>query len=258
MSPGLIRALLITDPLIIIATIILGSVNLAVSLFDEGGRKQVAIARFWSRVLLKIAGVKMTLEGVEKIDPNRGYVFVSNHVSFMDTPVVLAHIPVQFRFLAKKGLFSIPFLGYHLKRVGHLPVPRDNPRDAVKTMTEAGRIIRERRISVLVFPEGGRSLEGLKPFKEGAAYIAIKAGVPVVPVALLGTLEVLPMHSLTVRPGHVTLRVGDPIPTADLTMQDRAMLTKQLRERVGELLTEPRAPASGLRDVLRVSDSPGR
>jgi 1-acyl-sn-glycerol-3-phosphate acyltransferase len=236
MSPGLIRALLITDPLIIIATVVLGSVNLAVSLFDEGGRKQVAIARFWSRVLLKIAGVKMTLEGVEKIDPNRGYVFVSNHVSYMDTPVVLAHIPVQFRFLAKKGLFSIPFLGYHLKRAGHLPVPRDNPRDAVKTMAEAGRIIRERGISVLIFPEGGRSLEGLKPFKEGAAYIAIKAGVPVVPVALLGTLRVLPMHSLNVRPGHVTLRVGDPIPTADLTLRDRALLTQQLRERVEDLL----------------------
>jgi 1-acyl-sn-glycerol-3-phosphate acyltransferase len=236
MSPGLIRALFITDPLIIIATIILGSVNLAVSLFDKGGRKQVAIARFWSKVLLKIAGVKMSVEGVDKIDRNRGYVFVSNHVSFMDTPVVLAHIPVQFRFLAKKGLFSIPFLGYHLKRAGHLPVPRDNPRDAAKTMHESARIIRERGISVLIFPEGGRSLQGLKPFKEGAAYIAIKAGVPVVPIALIGTLQVLPMHSLNVRPGHVTLRVGDPIPTANLKSHDREMLTQQLRDRVGELL----------------------
>jgi 1-acyl-sn-glycerol-3-phosphate acyltransferase len=150
--------------------------------------------------------------------------------------VVLGHIPVQFRFLAKKGLFNIPFLGYHLKRAGHLPVPRDNPRDAVKTMNEAGRIIRERGISVLIFPEGGRSLEGLKPFKEGAAYIAIKAGVPVVPLALSGTLQVLPMHSLNVRPGHVTLRVGDPIPTSHLRLQDRAMLSHQLRERVAELL----------------------
>src|SRR5688572_19918824 len=160
MSPGLIRALVISEPLIIIATIILGSLNVAVSLFDEGGRKQVAIARFWSKVLLRIAGVKMTIEGLEKIDRNRSYVFVSNHVSFMDTPVVLAHIPVQFRFLAKKGLFSIPFLGYHLTRAGHIPVPRENPRDAVKTMNEAARIIRERNISVLIFAEGGRSLQG--------------------------------------------------------------------------------------------------
>src|SRR5262245_21431651 len=236
MSPGLIRALLITDPLIIVATIILGSASLVVSFFDHGGRKQVAIARFGSKVLLKIAGVKLTIEGLEKIDPRGSYVFVSNHVSYMDTPVVLGHIPVQFRFLAKKGLFSIPFLGYHLKRAGHLPVPRDNPRDAVKTMNEAGRIIRERGVSVLIFPEGGRSLEGLKPFKEGAAYIAIKAGVPVVPLGMVGTLAVLPMHSLNVRPGHVTLRVGDPIPTSHLKLHDRAMLTQNLRDRVAELL----------------------
>jgi 1-acyl-sn-glycerol-3-phosphate acyltransferase len=253
MSPGLIRALLITDPLIIVATILLGSLNLVVSFFDHGGRKQVAIARFWSKVLLKIAGVRMTLSGVEKIDPNGSYVFASNHVSFMDTPVVLAHIPVQFRFLAKKGLFSIPFLGYHLKRAGHLAVPRENPREAVRTMSEAGRIIRERGISVLIFPEGGRSLQGLKPFKEGAAYIAIKAGVPAVPVALDGTLEVLPMGSLNVRPGHVTLRIGNPIPTANLTLKDRERLTQQLHEGVAELLRGTPEPAH-----VGASDSQGR
>jgi 1-acyl-sn-glycerol-3-phosphate acyltransferase len=236
MSPGLVRALIITDPLIILATVILGSVNLVVSLFDEGGRKQVAIARFWSKVLIRIAGIKLHIEGLEKIDPDGSYVFASNHASYMDTPVVLGHIPVQFRFLAKKGLFNIPFLGYHLKRAGHLPVPRENPRAAVKTMAEAGRIIRERGISVLVFPEGGRSLQGLKPFKEGAAYIAINAGVPVVPVALEGTLEVLPMGSLNVRPGRVTLKIGDPIQTTELTLKDRSWLTQEAYLRVRDLL----------------------
>jgi 1-acyl-sn-glycerol-3-phosphate acyltransferase len=242
MSPGLIRALFITDPLIILATIVLGTVNLAVSLFDHTGRKQVAVARFWSRVIIRIAGVKLEIEGLEKIDPNGSYVFASNHVSYMDTPVVLGHIPVQFRFLAKKSLFSVPFLGYHLKRAGHLSVPRENPRQALKTMAEAGRIIKERGISVLIFPEGGRSLEGLKPFKEGAAYIALNAGVPVVPVALKGTLQVLPMHSLNVRPGLVTMRIGDPIPTAHLTPRDRGALTEEMFARVAELLDEtPRA-----------------
>jgi 1-acyl-sn-glycerol-3-phosphate acyltransferase len=242
MSPGLIRALFITDPLIILATIVLGTVNLAVSLFDHTGRKQVAVARFWSRVIIRIAGVKLEIEGLEKIDPNGSYVFASNHVSYMDTPVVLGHIPVQFRFLAKKSLFSVPFLGYHLKRAGHLSVPRENPRQALKTMAEAGRIIKERGISVLIFPEGGRSLEGLKPFKEGAAYIALNAGVPVVPVALKGTLQVLPMHSLNVRPGLVTMRIGDPIPTAHLTPRDRGALTEEMFARVAELLEEtPRA-----------------
>lgn len=236
MSPGLIRALLITDPLIIIATIILGSIDFAVSFLPDGERKQHAVAQFWSKVLIKIAGVRLTIEGLEKIDPNGSYVFVSNHVSYMDTPVVMGHIPVQFRFLAKRGLFSVPFLGYHLKRGGHIAVPRENPREALKAMAEAGRVIRERGISVLVFPEGGRSLEGLKPFKEGAAYIALNAGVPVVPVALEGTLAVLPMHSLNVRPGKVTMRIGDPIPTAHLHLKDRAKLTQEMHDRVAELL----------------------
>ncbi|HUS05913.1 MAG TPA: lysophospholipid acyltransferase family protein [Bryobacteraceae bacterium] len=239
MSLGLLRALLITDPLIVIATVVLGSVNLLVSLFDEGGRRQVTIAQLWSRVLLKVAGIKMSVEGIEKIDTAANYVFVANHQSYMDTPVVLAHIPMQFRFLAKKGLFSVPFLGYHLKRAGHIPVPRENPREAIKAMSEAGRIIREKGISVLIFPEGGRSLVGLKEFKEGAAYIAIKAGVPVVPVAISGTLQVLPMGSLTPRPGHVTLKIGDPVPTEHLVLHDRGRLSGELHDRVAEMLSEP-------------------
>ena len=116
----------------------------------------------------------MRIEGLESIDPAGAYVFVANHQSFMDTPVVLAHIPLQFRFLAKKGLFLIPFLGTHLRRAGHLPVVRDNPRASLKSMTDAARIIRERGISAFLFPEGGRGTDELQDFKGGAAYIAIK------------------------------------------------------------------------------------
>lgn len=239
MSPGLLRALFITDPLIVVATIVLGLLSLLVSLFETDGRRQVAIAQYWSRVLLFIAGVKLEIEGLEKIDPNGSYVFVSNHVSYMDTPVVLGHIPLQFRFLAKKSLFSIPLLGYHLKRAGHIPVLRENPRAAIKAMSEAAKAIRDRGVSILIFPEGRRSLTGLKPFKEGAAYIAIKAGVPVIPLCVKGTLEVLPMGSLNVRPGRVLLRVGDPVPTSHLTLHQRAQLNDVLFQRVSELLGEP-------------------
>jgi 1-acyl-sn-glycerol-3-phosphate acyltransferase len=243
MSPGLIRALLITDPLIILFTIILGTWNLIVSFFDHGGHHQVKIARVWSRILIFIAGIKMEVHGREKIDPSGSYVFAANHASYMDTPVVLAHIPVQFRFMAKAGLFRVPFLGFHLTRAGHVPVPRENPREAIKAMAEAGRYIRERGISMVLFPEGGRSITGLQPFKEGAAYIAIKAGVPIVPVALDGTLQVLPMHSLNVRPGRVALKIGDPIPTAHLTPADKGRLTQQVYDQVAEMLEgTPSAP----------------
>lgn len=234
-----LRALVLINPLIIVCTIAYGSVNLVVSLFETTGRMQVAIARAWARMLLRVSFVQMKIEGLEKIDTSGSYVFVANHLSYMDTPCILANIPVQFRFMAKKGLFSIPFLGYHLSRAGHIAVPRDNPREAIKAMTEAGKMIRERGISVLIFPEGGRSPQAkLQPFKEGAFYIAINSGVPVVPVALMGSEKVLPFGSGTVSPGKVTLRIGDPIPTEGLSIKDRGKLALQLHDAVYELLKD--------------------
>src|SRR5882672_5769023 len=238
MSLAYIRSLFITDPIIILATILMGSVSLLASLFDSAGRIQHQISRIWSRMLLAVSGVKMRVEGLDKIDADAAYVFVANHRSLMDTPVVLAHIPLQFRFLAKKGLFLIPILGTHLRRAGHLQVVRDDPRASLRSMSDAARIIRERGISVLLFPEGGRSKDGFREFKEGAAYIAIKAGVPAVPIAMEGTREVLPMGSMQIMSGIVRLRVGDPIPTARLTLKDRTILTQKLREKVAELLSE--------------------
>jgi 1-acyl-sn-glycerol-3-phosphate acyltransferase len=251
-----LRALIFIDPLIIICTVLYGSVNLVVSLFESSGRRQVAIARAWARMLLRVSFVRLRIEGLDKIDPQGSYVFVSNHLSYMDTPVILASIPVQFRFMAKKGLFSIPFLGYHLSRAGHIPVPRDNPREAVKSMANAGRIIREKHISVLIFPEGGRSPQAkLQPFKEGAFYIAINAGVPVVPVALIGSEKILPFGSGTVSPGKVTLRIGNPVPTTGLTVKDRAALTERLYADVYDLLrdTDLVDPALAPKESLSVN-----
>lgn len=234
-----LRAWLITDPLIALATIFLACVSMLVSLFDNVGRRQAAIARAWSRVLLAVSGVKVRVEGGEKISPQGSYVFASNHASYMDTPVVLANIPVQFRFMAKKGLFSIPFLGWHLGRAGHIPVFRDNPRAAVKTLGLAAEAIQKHGISLIVFPEGGRTRTGdLRDFKDGAAYIAIRAGVPIVPMALKGSRAVLPFGSGTPRSGVIEMRVGDPIPTAGLKLHDRVRLTQEVRDRIVGLLQE--------------------
>jgi len=178
------------------------------------------------------------VEGLEKITAKGSYVFVSNHLSYMDTPVVLANLP-DFRFLAKSGLFKIPLLGTHLATAGHIPVPRGDARAAVRTMNTAAQLIRERRISLLIFPEGGRSHTGeLAPFQEGAAYIAVRAGVPLVPIALQGTREILPFGSGHVRSGLVTMRVGDPIPTDQVQLRDRGRITAQLRDRIASMLEE--------------------
>lgn len=232
-----LRAVLFTAPLIILSTIFFGLISVAISFFDKTGDRQIRVARAWARSLLLVSGIRVSVEGLEHIRPDGSYVLASNHASYMDTPVVMASIPVQFRFLAKRGLFQIPLLGTHLGQAGHIPVPRDDPRASVKTMQLAAETIVRRHISMLIFPEGGRSLDGvLQPFKEGAAYIAIRAGAPIVPLVLIGTHDVLPMHSSIVRPGRVTLRILPPIETAALTLKDRGLLTEQLYELIGNQL----------------------
>ena len=224
-----LRGVLLAGPGIVLATIFFGTISLIVSFFDQTGVVQIRVARIWARTLLAVSGVQVRVEGLDQIDPNGSYVFVANHLSYMDTPVVLAHIPVQFRFLAKRGLFQVPFLGQHLSRAGHIPVPLDDPRAAVKVMQIAAETIQRKRISLLIFPEGGRSEDGqLQAFKEGGAYIAIRAAAPLVPLILIGTREVLPFGSGLVRPGTVTLRILKPIETQQLTLKDRGAVTAQL------------------------------
>ena len=183
-----------------------------------------------------MSGVTLMVEGVEKLDSGASYVVAVNHLSLMDIPVVLATIPLEIRFFAKKGLFQIPLLGTHLKRAGHLPVVRSDPRASVKILQEAAHRLQKGNFTPLLFPEGGRAPAEMREFKEGAAHLAIKAGVPIVPVGLAGTREVLCMGSVIVRPGKVRLRVGDPIPTTGLKSHDRAELNRRLREKVAELM----------------------
>jgi 1-acyl-sn-glycerol-3-phosphate acyltransferase len=224
-----LRGLLFADPAIVLATIFFGTISLIVSFFDNTGALQIRVARAWARTLLWVSGVRVHVEGLERIDPAGSYVFVSNHLSYMDTPVALAHIPAQFRFLAKRGLFQIPFLGTHLSRAGHIPVPREDPRAAVKTLQTAAEAIQRKKISMLIFPEGGRSEGVLRPFKEGGAYIAIRAGAPIVPLVMMGTRQILPYGAGVVLSGEVTLRVLPPIETSQLTLKDRGALTEKLR-----------------------------
>lgn len=236
MSLSFLFALLVRDPLIVLATALMGSINLFMAFRDNSGDIQLRIARAWARMLLSIAGAKVRVVGLEKISPDASYVISPNHVSYMDTPALLAKMPVNFRFLAKKGLFQVPFIGQHLEKAGHIAVPMDDPRAALRVLSTAGKAMKERGLSMLVFPEGGRSENGeLQEFRDGAAYLAIKGTVPIVPVALIGIRDVLPMHSLHVRPGRVTMRIGDPIPTENLAPADRTELTERLYREIQTL-----------------------
>jgi 1-acyl-sn-glycerol-3-phosphate acyltransferase len=233
---ALLWSVLWVIPLIGLSTIVHGLASYAISRFDRTPPRQLRVARAWARSLLRIAGVSVEVEGLEHIRPHTSYVFIANHASYMDIPTILAHIPEDFLFLAKSGLFRIPFLGTHLKTAGHVRVPREDPRAALKTLAHAAGLLRDGR-STLIFPEGGRSETGdLQPFKDGAAFLAIRAQIPVVPMALIGVRRVLPMHSMVFHRGRVKLRVGEPIPAAGLTTKDRESLTMLMRERVITLL----------------------
>jgi 1-acyl-sn-glycerol-3-phosphate acyltransferase len=241
MTSSHLFSLLVRIPLIGLSTIVMGTISLITALWDPDGRRQLAVARAWARTILWAGGVRVKVIGVEKLDPGGSYVVCPNHVSYMDTPVLLTHIRVNFRFLAKQELFSIPFLGGHLKRAGNISVPLDDPRAALKVLSAAGHAMKERGLSMLVFPEGGRSETGeLQEFRDGAAYLAIKGGVPVVPVAIVGIRDVLAMHSSHIRPGEVTLRIGDPIPTEGMRPSARTELTQRIYDAIVEMQRQGR------------------
>ena len=234
-----LRSSVFVAPFFVLSTVVCGSVSMLVSLFDATGARQHRVARVWARSLLWAAGVHVEVTGVEKLAGVQGCVLASNHTSYMDTPVIIASVPLQFRFFAKEPLFRIPFMGTHLRRAGHLPVVLGDARAGVKSMNDGARLIRERQLAVLVFPEGGRSEHTLEPFREGAAYVAIRAGVPVYPVALTGVRHVLRMHTAVIRPGRVRIQIGDPIETSSLTVRDRTALNDTLLQRIAAMTGEP-------------------
>jgi 1-acyl-sn-glycerol-3-phosphate acyltransferase len=233
-----LRSLLFSTPLIALSTIVMWMGSFLASLVDRSGNSSHRVARVWGKMLLAVSCIRVSVAGLEKLDPGGSYVFVANHSSYMDIPAILSRFPQQFRFFAKQGLYRIPFLGWHLKWAGHLPVDRSNARHRLQSMNEGARAIAQRHVSMLLFPEGGRSAHGLREFKEGAAYMAIKAGAPLVPVAILGMRELLPMGSIHIRAGKVLVRVGCPIPTAGLRAADRMALTERLHWEIGSMLDD--------------------
>lgn len=227
-----LRSLLFTNPLIFLYTGICGTFSLCGSPFDARGRWQHGCARVWSRLILKTSGIRVRVEGLENANPNQTTIYCANHPSAMDIPILFVSLPVQFRFLAKRPLFNIPFLGWHLRRSGHIPVDREHPREALKSLDQAAEKIQEGR-SVVLFPEGSRSRDArMLPFKSGSFYLAIRAGVPIVPITLNGTRAVLKPDTYHVRPGQIQVILHPPIPTAGLTLNDVEALSERVRRQI--------------------------
>lgn len=230
-----LRSYFIFDPLVWLYTVILGSISLLSSFFDREGRIQHTIARLWAKMILGTMGGKVQIEGLDRIDKSKAHVYVVNHLSALDIPVLYANLPFQFRILAKKELFRYPFMGWHLSRSGQIPVVLENARASMRSLNQAVAAIKN-NMSLVIFPEGARSPSGqLQPFLGGAFYAAIKAQADVVPMALVGTYEMLKMNTWHIMPCPLQLVVGEPIHTAGMSIRDIEKITEKARATIGDL-----------------------
>ncbi len=233
------RTNLIQIPALTVVTVVCASLALLVSLIDKGGRVQHRIARLWARMLVWGAGCSLTIRGAENLRRCPVAVYASNHTSYMDTPVIFAALPFQFRILAKKELWPIAFIGWYLDRSGQIPINTNNPRATLSSLGIGVKALRS-GMPLFVFPEGGRTPSGeLQNFLSGAAYLAIRAQVPLVPIALSGVYDLLPIHTRHLYPSHLTLTAGEPIETKGMTPRQTDELTGKLRDAIQELRGRP-------------------
>ena len=227
---------MIQTPVLTLVTCFYGSMALFVSIFDKSGRMQHRVAQAWARACVWISGSHVVVRGAERLLRHPVAVYAANHTSYMDTPVVFASLPFQFRILAKKELWPIAFIGWYLNRSGQIPIDVANPHASLSSLSFGVKALRA-GMPLFVFPEGGRTQSGeLQPFLSGAAYLAIRAQVPLVPIALKGVYDLLPIHTHHFYPGELTLSVGEPIETRGMTVRQTEELTARLRAAIVEML----------------------
>ncbi len=236
------RSNLLQAPLFFLWVAVCGSAALLASLFDKTGRVQHSIARSWARGCVAISLSKLKVEGAENLAKYPVAVFAANHTSYMDIPVLFAALPFQFRILDMMDLWQLPFIGWYLLRSGQMPIDIANPHATLSSLGGAVKALRA-EMPLVVFPEGGRTPTGeLKPFLAGAAYLAIRAQVPLVPIALKGVFDLLPIHTSHFYPGELTVQVGEPIETEGMSVRQNGELTERLREAIEEMMREGARP----------------
>lgn len=237
--PSRLRSYLIFDPLIWLVTVVLGIVSIPVSLLGNKGRILHGFARFWSQLIMKIICSPMQVIGLEKIDTSKPYVYAVNHASALDIPVLYVYLPFQFRIAFKKELLAYPIVGWHLKRSGQVCIDQQNPAKSIGSIRAALKSLKS-GLPLVIFPEGGRTPDGeVKPFLPGAFFLAIKAQVDIVPVALVGTYELLPMDTYHIKCRPLEMRVGQPISTAGCALRNMTELSDRVHKAVEDLYLQP-------------------
>jgi 1-acyl-sn-glycerol-3-phosphate acyltransferase len=241
-----LRTVFFLIPIISLYTIILGTLSILSTFADRRGHAAHWCARAWSWLILATTGVEVQVIGLDRVKQGETYVFVANHQSIYDIPVIFASLPFQLRIIAKESLGNFPFLGWHLRRAGHLLVDRSNP-DRSGILSRWRGLLAD-RISLIIFPEGTRSADGhVGRFKAGSFLLALEAGLTIVPVSVSGTIHVMKKGQLTTSPGRVALQIHEPIanrriknPSPDDARELAARIESVVRSAVGD---ESRAPS---------------
>ncbi|MBN2241696.1 MAG: 1-acyl-sn-glycerol-3-phosphate acyltransferase [Acidobacteria bacterium] len=237
-----------------LSTVFWGTVSILGSLVSGSGRLQHYCMRRWSRDNLRLSRARVRLEGLENVDSGRPMIFVANHSGLHDILSLAAFLPIQFRWVAKKSLFRVPFMGWHMRRSGYIAIDRDNPRDAAKSIIRAAKTIRDGK-SAIAFPEGTRSRTGaLGKFHSGAFALALRTGVPLVPISLEGSWRVIRPKTLKVNPGVILrIRIGSPIDLSSYSRGEKHRLMEDvwgIMNRTLEDLRRQRQPGEESGDAV--------
>ncbi len=240
-----LRSYFIFDPLIWSYTLVLGTISLLSSLVDRDGSFQHKCARLWSWLIMKtiLSPVKVTGVGSLATPPasTKPRVYAVTHASALDIPILYVYLPFQFRIIFKSELLSYPFIGWHLKRSGQVCINQQNPAASIGSIKSALRSLR-RGMPLVIFPEGGRTRDGqIQPFLPGAFFLAIKAQSDIVPIALIGTFDLLPMNTYHIKSQPLEMRVGEPISTAGLTVSDTDEVSAKVKAAIEKLHASPRS-----------------
>jgi len=230
-----LRSYFILDPLIWLYTLVLGVVALPGGLFDRSGRRLHWFSRAWSWLIMKTIVSPVKVTGLDKIDTSKPQVYAVNHASAMDIPVLYVNLPFQFRIVFKKELLAYPIVGWQLKRSGQVCIDQQKPANSIAAIRSAVKSLKA-GMPLVIYPEGGRTPDGeIKPFLPGAFFLAIKAQVDIVPVALVGTYELLPMNTYHIKCRPLEMRVGEPISTTGLKMKDLAAVSAKVQKALENL-----------------------
>ncbi len=225
-----LRTLFVFIPLVTVYTIVCATVSCPLALVFRSGEPSHQVARIWTWLILKTCGVKVVIDGLDNIDYDRTYVFASNHQSLFDIPILFTHLPVSFRILFKQSLLGLPWLGWHLWFGGHIPVDRSNPVKARKSLERATEHIQQEG-SIVVFPEGTRSRDGsIGRFKHGSFVIAIRGGVPVVPVTISESWRIMERGKVTVNPRTVRVHLAPPVDVEEFDESSVAKLSTTVHD----------------------------